>query len=927
MRSLACAAALAIMLSAVSACRDADAGPLRELWKEQFGAVSAEERVLEATTESLEQLAQLHGPDLAARVGADFLTAELEKHLDSNISEVSGVRAELSDQAIVVGADFSYAIPTLAIPVRGRVVGLVAMSFDGNDLVLRPALDAIHISSVGPLTTDLGVLDDLVNGLFEQSSRLFLDTLNARLTKLAPYRLRFDPDARLPVPTAESQAEISAVTANLMNPVLLVDESGITVLADVRLDGDSEPPALTPPASEQGLTGWPQLQGSFNSRLARVAPAGVPDQPLWIAFRPDFVRDRLATLWPPVSLADEQWKAIRGTEAELARLPPPDAAFFVSSETIRAVVADAIARRDGSVELDDGASVGLDDTVLDFDRQSISLETGFTLTSIEPKALVTGTLTGGVAVRLVDNEVRLRPAFQSVRLAKIDQSILSVDFGAAVPALNGLLDQLLTTINSVVTAKPMPAIPLTFQPLPPVDLASKLRYTPGVSDVVGNPIPIDLQIGGASMLIDVSGIYGIVVLRKVDNDASAKLAASSEIVATSDDKRIDEAFEALRTSFTKERDKLAPSPGVDAAAWVAIDKAFLAGLLNERLGKLGLCASYALPKIEQPIPRTKLEIFKSGAISCPAKTDDRECGQASCKRKKDTRNCRRCISYDLGFIKDEKCVNDTTCELAKAAQNVIYDGHYAACETERKLKKDACELAKGSQNALYASEKLACEGYKELVKQVGDWASVDGKVALAGKPRACLSAVAFEKDLSKAQLKGGLDIGTIKVSGELHYVPHNIPGNFGCPGEWRKPFHASVSVDPLKFDANKIAIKPQAGAAGLDLLLTLPARTITAEMKPRPIEAIFGNNPDLVVRCPGPAAVGVGATLLNEAIFTASGKDLVPELRGQLSFGTEEQTFALTIPSRVETVADNLTLRFEPVWNPKGNSIGLVAHR
>ena len=105
---------------------------------------------------------------------------------------------------------------------------------------------------------------------------------------------------------------------------------------------------------------------------------------------------------------------------------------------------------------------------------------------------------------------------------------------------------------------------------------------------------------------------------------------------------------------------------------------------------------------------------------CSLKVDTR-----SCPLQEDTRSCNTCIvSNPFGG-----CIlygNDPACEIAKAAQNVIY-----------KANKDACEAAKAAQNVIYAGDKAACESAKATQNAIYKAEKDACEVAKAGEKLAC----------------------------------------------------------------------------------------------------------------------------------------------------------------------------------------------
>jgi hypothetical protein len=97
-----------------------------------------------------------------------------------------------------------------------------------------------------------------------------------------------------------------------------------------------------------------------------------------------------------------------------------------------------------------------------------------------------------------------------------------------------------------------------------------------------------------------------------------------------------------------------------------------------------------------------------GLDRCERKVDTRDCTS-----QRDTRECNRCLVSVFGRCQARG--NDPTCEIAKAAQNKMYEANKVTCEIQKQQENAqnsaayaACMSAAARRQALCEIARAAC---------------------------------------------------------------------------------------------------------------------------------------------------------------------------------------------------------------------------
>jgi hypothetical protein len=368
-------------------------------------------------------------------------------------------------------------------------------------------------------------------------------------------------------------------------------------------------------------------------------------------------------------------------------------------------------------------------------------------------------------------------------------------------------------------------IPLTINPLAPLDVATQLRAVPGVVSANAKPILLGVSLDGPVLYIDDAGVT---VIGQFANTSTPVAGQLPDAPGNLDDQAVTAAFTNLKTKVVGIIMKLVPGFSPPTTPWAAISRASVAKFAVSALAESDLSLVYRLSNFDQSFKSGPIQPFNYESISCPLDVDQTSCPLRTCQQQVDSRNCnqphdeRNCRKRVLGAeINDPGCealkaaqnkiydANRAACEGAKAAQNVLYAGQVVACQADAGRLKGECETAKGAQNAIFSAKKLACETGKEAVKRVqltGPVGEVHGDVTAKGT--FSLSASAFSLDAGLHSASVNLSIsGEADLAGNIGFQPYNA-GVAMCSFPWQEPFSTKASI-PMQAFTEQVSIDMQ----------------------------------------------------------------------------------------------------------------------
>jgi hypothetical protein len=522
----------------------------------------------------------------------------------------------------------------------------------------------------------------------------------------------------------------------------------------------------------------------------------------YYALRGDPIAEILNQKWRPISVDQQRQKAIETSADALNAITRANLAAGVDVKTIVALASPLLKpqgvtalRATGDrqllkIEADFDRTFGADDLPADFNQRDLV---------VKLKPDIQGTIsfsvgiTGGAAdQQALSLQLKLLPVLNNIRIEKIklaDKVDITAVGDVVVFLLNRYADNVTAKINEAAFLNI--SLPTTLSSV--AGQAGPLSVSvPSVPDVKVSlstkPIKNPFQLAGVAWLIDGNRLL-IISQLAVSADRSKFGATTATTFSTMKDDFILHLKDGLETAELSDD------------VWVVVSKALLADSVNSTFAQAEPCISAQGPiptqalSVKVPLPdETSMDCSPKAA--CDLQVDERDCRRPrNCSHNHDTRDCSRCIASAFNH-----CIqhgNDPLCEIAKAAQNKIYDADFNACNGLGMLVDAGCEVEKGTQNGIYAaakakceSEKVAskglCETEKEGLKRLsrtGKFANIDVSMGGPANLKACFSAVKMSDDLRLLSLNLSVD-GKGDIATHVKFVPLDIVGHLACQVPW-----------------------------------------------------------------------------------------------------------------------------------------------
>jgi hypothetical protein len=900
------------------------------------GSASVATRTAQAIGVASRQLEGVQRPDVAVRLSETAVQQILAAYKDKLHEDgIDGVTLSLAPQRVRLAGKIALTLPNIPsvgdLKIEGHVDGAAAVTFSSHGLLIAPAFEHVLVDRAAVRHgINLGVVLPAVNAGLD----VFLSRVNGSLTALGPRLIDlgagpiWDPGSVSPGGSAAHGAD--APKFWLDRSALLIDDDGVRALGAFAYQAG--PPQRQPAKPPEHLAEkevndlFEAYRRAFDTRwLATFPPPGL-DQPASIAFRPRFIAEALGARWPPVDPHAGRWQAVSSAVAHLGSL---DRAGFAIRLQVAPLI--AVAKERMLAQMNEATAKQSPDRHFLIDGLDIvagkqSIDTAFTLKYDDPNLSLAAGVAGHIAPVVENTWLHLIPVFDTIVIREAATRNAKVDLAAAVLLANDALSELLTTINGALVADDViKPVDIGLKGIAPIDVGKELAKIPGVVSASGPVIDPSFRYEDPVLLIDISSIQ---VIGRLALGASVNAAAVAlpTPVAVPSAAEVDSTLRKLEDRFIAARNSV-DEPSEDVPVWIAVRRDAIGGLLGNLLAHFDrpACATYGI-QFSAPY-NLDLKSF-SGSLpdctprmACDLQVDTRDCRRAPhCERHPDdTRDCSACI---LGNPFTGGCTlrgNDPICEALKGTQNGVYASQYAACQGGALVVNAECEVEKGTQNGIYAGQKAACEAdkgrlkvqceaLKGLQQQLQVLAHVGGEVHASGSANLCVPGITVDPNLSHLGLDVSLAGHGISLGGRMDYTPIGIPGTLlGCVIPWSRPLSASVDIrnQQKRLTAD---LSSEQTDHGLALKFVTGDISIEAEMQPPPFEAIFAEHPDLAVICPVLFGVGGTATLLNSTTFAASGKDLVPELRGELQIPVKAATLAVMIAQQKIPIDQKLML-------------------
>lgn len=226
---------------------------------------------------------------------------------------------------------------------------------------------------------------------------------------------------------------------------------------------------------------------------------------------------------------------------------------------------------------------------------------------------------------------------------------------------------------------------------------------------------------------------------------------------------------------------------------------------------------------------------------------------ADCNRREETAvaECNVREEAKVGGCRAEILACNAAAEALVGTCNTIAEAALAACKVAQAPLVELCEAAKLANN---------------LLANIGDIGRIKGEVGATVKTDFTLADLRLRPDLS------GMD-GAFVVDGEanvdvtLDFQPLDVGHVLVCafPGQATVKTRVSIPRQRVGISASSLVTTPlDDGTLAVDLMLD--PDPVIAEIRPTPLQALFEQNPQLLVTCSAPVpAILAGLTAIGRA--------------------------------------------------------------
>ncbi|MBI5262912.1 MAG: hypothetical protein HY852_13950 [Bradyrhizobium sp.] len=588
----------------------------------------------------------------------------------------------------------------------------------------------------------------------------------------------------------------------------------------------------------------------------------------------DPLAELLNSKWKPISVEQQQQKAIDSSAAILKMLPSANIAAGIDVKSI-VNVAGPLLRQEGvqairlkgseqllRLEADFRRAFGPNDLPPDSNYRDLVTATKPDIQGTIALSLgISGTASDGQSATL---KLKLLPAFNNLHIEKVVLA-KKADANAVGDAVSFLLNRYAETVTAALNDISIleVSIPTTLPGLDDPSGAIKISI-PNAPDVKvsvsAKPIKNPFRVAGVGVLVDDDRLAALAQLVPITDALPVAKIVSSTFA------------EMKRDMFAHLKDGL-NVPELPNGVWVAMAKTLIADGLNTAFDQAKPCLS-----AQGPVPKQSF----STTVPLPDETTIKCDPTDKCDLQKDERNCRR--PPDCHLNHDERdChgLGKLICEGEKAAQNKIYEADYARCQAGAWIDDRQCEFEKGTQNGIYAANKAACETGKtakkatcetakeglKRISRTGKVANIDVSMGGPANLKICFGKVTASADLRGISLALGVE-GDADIATHVKFVPLDIVGHLACPAEWTddRTIKATIPNQTIPVSVTLTARQTD-GKEFYDGQVN--DVTVKLHFNPSPT-AILLRNANFTLACP-PAAGLINAVTFNLA-------PLIPEL-------------------------------------------------
>ena len=880
---------------------------LREL-NEEGRKVGVEDVRRENITDGASALSTLQHVDILVRVAPDVLQTVMVEGAAATAGTLpvtlSEIKVTTGEQLVEISASVSGKIAG-NIELRGKISGVLAPSFAGGSLVLRPALTHFELTDL-KLPGWHWVPGSIVR-LANPAIATMLTSINGALPVYTVILLPASTPATT-VKVGTRNVQIPALEPR--TPALMVADDGVTAIVQV-LPEPGNPP-IEPATAEISFENY---RNRFEARTAITFP-NFKEIPSGVHLADKMLDEIFGAFRAPVAFTDVARAATAANAQVLNDMRGPDVVLFISGDEAIRLIGSGIAKalkdihddrfkvHDVVPRLQDGLL--LVEGSVDANIPPIEGQRVFTNWRLTVAAALSGE-PGSRAVRVV-------PRVAALRLEEVNIVGNGMDALRLVSVVNNLLESLIATVN-----KALPTVPIDI-PILATDEVELKPFSAAGTEVHVEPEKFTPPAVGFDRIVVHLSERGLWIL----SDISTPGLASRDTIGTAIKNPLQTSaskLEAAITTMVRQRyGDLPQEPVYGLASWRRFAEIF-----NVAWTALQPRGTVKLDTGTQQLPSQGINLMDYGHFTCGRDSCElAHCEQRSCQFEGCSRSgCdSSCPSISLPGVctnnpwplKGRTCigggsVEEPGCVVRRQACNSAADLAYGTCQAQANARKASCDAAAVAEKAACDTKAnadvLACNAREEakvalcntkLVLTNG-LAEISGVGAIGGDARV---RVDMDVDVRALSLDPSLPGGTFAP-----VINGSITGNLGL--DWKPydiighilvcPIRGKVFVeDTLTFSNSQPAVrlallgegevKADDDPATVDLgLRTAPFR-VPVTLSHGLLNALYTQNPQIAVTCPVAGSLLVPGLILSGEFSAISENDIAKLLAATDTVGS-----------------------------------------
>jgi hypothetical protein len=405
-------------------------------------------------------LVTISEPDVQALVAKAINAAKPDEGRPLQVGEP---KITLGEQGISFSAEARGKLQSFDATLSGHLDGSVALTVEGTDIVLRPALDSVVLDAVeGVKLTDLplqspdALLEDLV-ALSNVILNSGMEQINSQIEpirqpiEISPLGTPGHPGETIKFKVGDREQEIAAPV--LAATSLLVEPHGLHVMGQLVKEGAELPQAASPATEDFAAF----RDDYFAAATAAFGKELAPFDRTQFSVSRSFLKDYLSVL-PAVTSEDNRRRSILQNGAALGRIAGPDMVALFPAAFLKEQLAKRIEERRADLN---SSAIRIGRVDLSFGNQELRLSAPISgaIDAAGGKVSMKGVVEGAVTLLpLEDGRLQALPSLARLEVSEINlegQSAMPVDLTGVNVGLNGLLSATLDTVNGLIDTIPI----------------------------------------------------------------------------------------------------------------------------------------------------------------------------------------------------------------------------------------------------------------------------------------------------------------------------------------------------------------------------------------------------------------------------------------------------------------------------------------